>query len=68
MCEPIGGLQGGHPIDLRFLPFVSGLQPHAVFEAASFVAPTVMSRVKGNWRIVQGHLSVAANINDDLFG
>jgi hypothetical protein len=27
----------------------------------------VMRRVDGNWRIVQGHLSVAANINQDLF-
>ena len=28
----------------------------------------VLRRVDGNWRIVQGHLSVAANINQDLFG
>jgi hypothetical protein len=28
----------------------------------------VLRRVDGTWRIVQGHLSVAANINQDLFG
>ena len=28
----------------------------------------VMRRVDGDWRVVQGHLSVAANINQDLFG
>lgn len=27
----------------------------------------VLHRVDGDWRIVQGHLSVAANINQDLF-
>lgn len=29
---------------------------------------TVLRSVNGNWRIVQGHLSVATNINEDLFG
>lgn len=28
----------------------------------------VMRRVDGNWHIVQGHLSVAADINEGLFG
>lgn len=28
----------------------------------------VLRRVDGNWRIVQGHMSVAASINQDLFG
>lgn len=29
---------------------------------------TVLRRADGKWRIVQGHLSVAANINQDLLG
>jgi hypothetical protein len=29
---------------------------------------SVIRRVDGNWRIVQGHISVAANLNQDLFG
>lgn len=29
---------------------------------------TVLRSVNGNWRIVQGHLSVATKVNEDLFG
>lgn len=28
---------------------------------------TVLLRTAGGWRVVQGHLSVAANVNDELF-